>query len=119
MFQELGFINNVYRNLTASEMREVFTETASMYAEEAYCNGCPFTVFAACVLTKGGERSKEFYGAENTTMEMREFFEIVDKIPSLQSKPKLVIFQSFQGKGIANSFKFVDSFFITLYLLQM
>ena len=100
-------------------MRKVFTEAASMYAEEAYCNGCPFTVFAACVLTKGGDGNKEFYGAGNTSMEMREFFEIVDKIPSLQSKPKLVIFQSFQGKGIANTIKFVDSFFITLFLFHL
>ena len=120
LFQELNFIVCVHHNLTVKEMRDVFKHTVSMYANEAYCDGCNFTAFAACILTKGGERYKDFYGADNTTMEMQDFVELMKEIPLLQLIPKLVVFQFFRGKRNSKILgKFVDNLFMALYFLQM
>ena len=115
LFQELNFIVCVHRNLTVTEMRDVFKQTVSMYADEAYCGGCNFTAFAACILTKGGERYKDFYGADNKTMEMQDFVELMLETPLLQLIPKLVIFHFYRGKRNSNILgKFVDNLFIAM-----
>ena len=103
LFQDLNFIVSTHCDLTVEQMRDVFKQTASMYAENVYCEGCNFTAFAACILTKEGKSDDDcFYGAGNTAMEMQEFFKIITGVPLLQIVPKLVIFQFLQGNEFSN-----------------
>ena len=78
-------------------MINVFKDTVSMYEEDAYCRGCNFTAFAACIITKGGESKKDLYGADNTSMGMQDIIEIMKGVPSFKIIPKVVIFQFYRG----------------------
>ena len=120
LFQELNFIVCEHDNLTVKEMRDVFKYTVSMYPDDAYCGGCNFTAFAACILTKGGQQYKDFYGADNTTMEMKDFVELMKETPLLRDIPKLVIFHFFRGKRNSNILgEFPDNLFIAFCFFQM
>ena len=113
LFKDLNFIVCTHCDLTVKQMREVFKETASMYAENAYCRGCNFTAFAACILAKEGESKDDFYGKDKTTMKTEEFFKIITEVPLLQLVPKLVIFQFLEGKEFSNLLdKLVNNFFV-------
>ena len=104
LFKCLNFIVCTHRNLTTDQMRNVFKHTASMYEEDAYCRGCNFTAFAACILTKGGENKKNLYGADNNAIRMQDIIEIMKEVPSLKRIPKMVVFQFYLGM----SFKIFD-----------
>ena len=120
LFEELNFIVSTHCDLTVEEMRKVFKKTASMYADYAYCEGCNFTAFAACILTKEGESDDHFFGADNADMKMQEFFQILTEVPLLKTVPKLVIFQYLQGKEFSNLLeKLVNNIFVTLCQSQM
>ena len=121
LFQDLNFIVSTHCDLTVEEMRKVFKQTAAMYAENAYCEGCNFTAFATCILSREGGSEGRFYGADNTEMKMQEFFAILTKVPLLQRVPKLVIFQYLQGKKVLFNFleKLVSSIFVLLCQFQI
>ena len=115
LFQDLNFIVSTHCDLTVEQMRDVFKKTASMYSENVYCEGCNFTAFAACILTKEAESDDCFYGAENTIMKMQEFFKIITGVPLLQIIPKLVIFQFLQGKEFSNLLDKLVNVLVKLY----
>ena len=97
LFKGLNFIVCEHCNLTADQMKNAFKHTVSMYEEDAYCRGCNFTAFAACILTKGGKNKKTMYGADNTAMRTQDIIEIIKEVPSLKIIPKVVIFQFYPG----------------------
>ena len=106
LFKDLNFILCEHRNLTVDQMVKVFKYNVSMYEEDAYCRGCNFTAFAACIITKGGESKKDLYGASNTAMGMQNIIEIMTEFPSFKIIPKVVIFQFYRGTCFKNFGKY-------------
>lgn len=82
LFTELGFSVREYVNLKVDEMRQVFDG-------QAKASYSPYSVFGACILTRGGTEEDTFWGTDKT-MKVKEVVDIIHSSKSLRFKPKLL-----------------------------